>query len=98
MPPWQLGLDDFALAGHPRVGAVGINPQPRGTIKPRDERLAPVPYQEASAVYRCVGEAPERIVFIGQEVWREKGIVDRPYDVPADRAVGSARFDSIHRR
>jgi hypothetical protein len=49
-------------------------------------------------VHGSIREAPEWISLVGQKVGRNEGIVIWPNDIPAERTIGSAGFDPLHRR
>jgi hypothetical protein len=75
-------LHDVTLTSHMRIGPIIRDQLVRQTVVARDERLALIPDKEAGTVHDRVGEAPERVRVIGQEVGGDDDVL-----VGADRLM-----------
>ena len=88
--------NELALAGHSEIRAVGRYQTARGLVVPRHKRLPAVPDQKTGSMHRGVGEPPEWIALVRQEVGSHERIISRVNDVPAECAVSPTGSDSVH--
>src|SRR5512134_3737515 len=76
-----------ALARHPGERVARRGPAPRQPVVEGDEFLAPVPYPEADPMDGRVGETPEGMGFVRQEVGGDERILARPDALATQGAV-----------
>jgi hypothetical protein len=88
--------NQLALAGHSEIRAVGSYQTACSMVVSRHKRLPAVPDQKTGSVHRGVGEPPEWIALIRQEVRSHERIISRVNDVPAECAVRPAGSDPFH--
>jgi hypothetical protein len=88
--------DELSLAGHPRVRPVRREQPARQPIVPGNEGLASIPHEKTGAVHGSVGEAPERIRLVRDEVRRDERVLTGADGMSAQGAVGAPARDPLH--
>jgi hypothetical protein len=92
----RMLTNELALASHPEVRAVGGYQTACSMVVSRHKRFAAVPDQKTGSMHRGVGEPPEWIALIRQEIGSYERIIPRVNDMPAECAVSPAGGDSFH--
>jgi CheY-like chemotaxis protein len=87
---------DLSLTRHPWVRPIRRQPASREPIVLTDKGFAPIPHQEAGAVHWGVGEAPEGVPLVSDEIRRDQRVLVRPDRLATKGAVGASRRDLLH--
>jgi hypothetical protein len=84
--PATRALHDPTLSGHVRVGAISANQLTCYAVVAGYKRLALIPKKKARAMDHSVGEGPEGVGIVREEVRSYDDIVVRPHGMATNGA------------